>query len=84
MMNVRQIHFLIAASALFVVALVLALTQDPWRTVGAGNAPAVSPNILAGLASLGFAIAGGLSLIAAALAAPNSPPSDGPGRRDLQ
>jgi hypothetical protein len=56
---VKPIHFLGVAVALFVLALLLALTQEPWRTVGSANAPAVSPNVLAGLASLGFAIAAG-------------------------
>jgi hypothetical protein len=68
--------FLGIAIALFVVALGLALGQDPWRTAGSGNAPAISPNVLAGLAALGFAVAGGLSLVAAALASwGRSPPT---------
>jgi hypothetical protein len=67
-MNVSPAVLLGLALALFVVALLLALGQDPWRTAGTANAPAVAPNVLAGLASLGFAVAGGLSLIAAALA----------------
>jgi hypothetical protein len=74
MNNVRPVFFLGAAVVLLAVALLLALTQDPWKTVGAANAPAVAPNVLAGLASLGFAIGGGLSLIAAALASWNRTP----------
>jgi len=67
-MNAKPNVFIGIAVALFVVALLLATTQQPWRTIGTANAPAVTANVMAGLASLGFAVAGGLSLIAAALA----------------
>jgi hypothetical protein len=60
--------FLGIAAVLFVAALYLALTQDPWRVHSAPGGAALAPNVLAGLAALGFGIAGGLSLIAAALA----------------
>jgi hypothetical protein len=67
-MNAKTNVFIGIAVALFVVALLLATTQDPWRTISGPNAAAITANLLAGLSSLGFAIAGGLSLIAAALA----------------
>jgi hypothetical protein len=61
--------------ALFLgIALALALGQEPWRTTGTANAPAIASNNLAGLAALGFALAGGLSLVAAALASSGRAP----------
>jgi energy-converting hydrogenase Eha subunit A len=68
MTHTKPTLFLGIAAVLFVVALVLALGQDPWRTSATNNATAIAPNLLAGLTALGFALAGGLSLIAAALA----------------
>jgi hypothetical protein len=68
MTNARPALFLVIALVLFGVALALALGAEPWRATGTANAPAIAPNVLAGLASFGFAVAGGLSVIAAALA----------------
>ena len=45
------------------------MMMNPTQSVG-GNI-AVAPNNVAGLASLGFAIAGGLSLVSAAIAGRN-------------
>ena len=65
-MSARPAYFLVAALALFAAAVGFALGPDPWRVNAAGTA--IAPNVSAGLASLGFAVAGGLSLLAAALA----------------
>jgi hypothetical protein len=62
--------FLLTALLLFVIALFFALTSEP--TLLGGLRPN-SPNIIGASATLGFAIAGGLALIAAAISdRPNS------------
>ncbi len=72
-----QSLYLVAALVLFAIALAFGcqrgyhqvqsgMMMNPTQSVG-GNV-AVAPNNIAGLASLGFAIAGGLSLVSAAIA----------------
>lgn len=70
-MNAKPSVFLGIAVTLLVMATLFATTQDAWR---ASSAVGIAPNVLAGMASLGFAVAGGLSLIAAALASWNRIP----------
>ena len=69
--------FLIMAAALFVASISFA-NMEAFRAAGpvtssSNQVPtfSIAPNALAGLASLGFAIAGGLALIAAALVREN-------------
>jgi hypothetical protein len=65
MRNLSPAHYVWIAAALFAVSLLLAVASQPWRTLGVN---AIAPNQLAGLAALGFALAGGMALIASALA----------------
>lgn len=60
------------AAVLLVVATLFAVVSEPFQFGSAG----VAPNVMAGLASLGFAIAGGCSLIAAAIAGAKRNTSD--------
>jgi hypothetical protein len=78
-----RIVFSIAAAGLFAIAVMFAL-REPFRTAGPSSWPTnqpppstmIVPNTLAGLSSLGFAIAGGMALIAAALTKDNGPRSE--------
>jgi len=78
-----RIIFSIAAAGLFAIAAMFAL-REPFRTAGPSRWPTdqsppstmIAPNTLAGLSSLGFAIAGGMALIAAALTKDNVPRSE--------
>jgi hypothetical protein len=77
-----RIVFSIAAAGLFAIAVMFAL-QEPFRTAGPSSWPTnqpppstmIAPNTLAGLSSLGFAVAGGMALVAAALTKDNGPRS---------
>ena len=70
--------FLIAAVTLFATSTTFA-NQEAFRTAGPSSWPSnqpppmisIAPNTVAGLASLGFAVAGGLALVAAALVKEN-------------
>jgi len=68
----KPVTFLVIAVVLFCVSLWLVLSQESWQQSVGINSIAVAPNLLAGLASFGFAIAGGISLIAAAMVSRNS------------
>jgi hypothetical protein len=72
MADAMRFIFLLLALTLFVVALAFGYGQQPWQWNSASTV--VAPNVLAGLASLGFAVAGGLSLLAAALVRPDRTP----------
>jgi hypothetical protein len=65
-MNPRHHKFLFIAVLLFIVAIVFG-TRSPWESRGFQGQTSIAPNTLAGLTACGFAVAGGLSLIAAAL-----------------
>ncbi len=56
---------MIVAGILFLTAVVFASSDDGYETLGT---TAIASNNTPGLAALGFALAGGLSLVAAAIA----------------
>lgn len=63
----KPAFFCIVAVVLFLFAIGVGTMSDPYETVPSVNAPNIAPNVMAGLASLGFSIAGGLALVAAAI-----------------
>ena len=67
--------FLCIAAVLLIAALVLAFVAKPFLVERSTSGPvSVAPNVLMGLASLGLSIAGGLSLLSAAVLASRTPP----------
>ena len=56
--------FLLSAAMLFIIALVIGTGSQPWQVA----ANSIAPNNLSGLLAGGFAVSGGLSLIAASIA----------------
>jgi len=68
-MKLNPIVFLVIALVLFVVAIGIGMESEPWEERGTASSNAIAANNLAGLTACGFAIAGGLSVVAAAIAA---------------
>ncbi len=66
-MNPKTIVFLVIAVVLLIIALVVGAACEPWKVHLASSGSSISPNILAALTAFGFAIAGGLSVVAAAI-----------------
>lgn len=72
--RVWRIAYLVIGVSLFAIALTFA-NQEPYRTAGSTQWPAglqppvqsIAANALAGFAALGFAIAGGLAIVASAI-----------------
>lgn len=62
-----RLLFIIFAVVLFVVAFNFGKVQPPFFQATGINSVAITANMVAALAALGFALAGGLSLIAAAI-----------------